>query len=85
MILSNNHVLANSYPGCPAAYGDCIVCGLPFTFNPVRVPSITVNGEREPICRPCIPFVNALRRKAGMDECVPLPDAYEACEEGELS
>ncbi|MBM7809089.1 hypothetical protein JOD57_004926 [Geodermatophilus bullaregiensis] len=25
MILSNNHVLANSYPGCPAAYGDCIV------------------------------------------------------------
>jgi hypothetical protein len=25
MILSNNHVLANSFPGCPAAYGDCIV------------------------------------------------------------
>ncbi|MDQ4103819.1 MAG: S1 family peptidase [Actinomycetota bacterium] len=24
MILSNNHVLANSFPGCPAQFGDCI-------------------------------------------------------------
>ena len=36
--------------GYVTGYGDCIVCARPFTFNPVRVPSITVNGEREPIC-----------------------------------
>ena len=35
--------------------GPCSGCGLPFSYNPMRVPSCSaVTGEREPICRQCV-------------------------------
>lgn len=36
------------------AIGPCVRCGAPFTFDPERVVSLTVDGEREPICLPCV-------------------------------
>lgn len=64
--------------------GNCIGCGKRFTFNPVRVPSVTVNGSREPICLDCVNRANPRRIANGLEPIVPLPDAYEACPEEEL-
>jgi hypothetical protein len=69
------------YAFCMAA---CIGCGRIFSFNPLRVPSLTVNGTREPICLGCVARVNPRRIANGLDAIVPLPDAYEPCPENEL-
>jgi len=52
-------------------------CGRRFTFNAERVPSITVNGAREPFCRACVDEVNPRRVAAGLDPIIPLPGAYD--------
>jgi hypothetical protein len=70
--------------GVAFCMGNCIGCGRRFTFNPVRVPSLTVNGQREPICRACVDRVNPIRKANGLEQIVPLPDAYGACDESEL-
>ena len=58
------------------ALGRCISCGRHFTFHPERVPSLVVNGVREPVCRACVERVNPIRRANGLPEIVPLPGAY---------
>ena len=54
----------------------------------MRVPSIpaAVNptGTREPICQACVDRANPERIKRGLAPIVPLPDAYEPCNENEL-
>lgn len=69
-------------------FAACFGCGRPFAFNPVRVPSmpahLTKTGEKEPICQSCVERANVLRKERGLPPIVPLPDAYDACEEGEL-
>jgi hypothetical protein len=62
----------------------CIGCGRVFSYNPVRVPSITIKGSRQPICETCVARVNPLRIANGLEPIVPLPDAYDACDESEL-
>jgi len=63
----------------------CISCKATFTGNPNRVPSIRVNGNREPICRNCFDRWNEIHRISKGLEPQPLhPDAYEAVEESEL-
>jgi hypothetical protein len=64
--------------------GPCLGCGLPFVFNPVRVPSFRVKGVREPICERCMTLINAKRDAAGLPPFTIMPDAYEACDESEL-
>jgi len=64
------------------ALGRCVLCGQPFTFNPVRVPSLVVNGVREPVCKSCVDHVNSKRKAQGLAEIVPLPGAYEPEPEG---
>ena len=59
------------------AIGDCFRCHQTFSFNPDKVPSIRINGIREPICEDCIIQVNPLRKARGLAEIVPLPGAYE--------
>ena len=44
--------------GYAIATGTCYTCGALFNFNPVRVPSVRVDGVREPICRACIDRAN---------------------------
>lgn len=68
---------------------SCVGCGKLFSYNPMKVPSITIppphgSGTREPICLTCVERVNPLRMKNGLDPIVPLPGAYDAIEESEL-
>ena len=70
--------------GYVTAYSACFGCGQLFSYNPARVPSITVNGAREPICRACVDRANPARIANGLDPIMPQPDAYGACEEWEL-
>jgi len=66
------------------AMGPCFGCGKPFMFNPNHVPSITIKGEREPICKTCIERANPLRKANGIPEVVIDPRAYEPMDENEL-
>jgi hypothetical protein len=70
--------------GYVMATSNCIGCERLFSYNPMRVPSITIKGSRQPICEVCVARVNPLRKKNGLEPIVPLPGAYEACDEGEL-
>lgn len=66
--------------------GTCVNCGVPFTFNPHRVPSLrrTPDGPREPICRGCVERANSIRVANGLDPIEIYPDSYEPIEEGQL-
>jgi hypothetical protein len=70
--------------GYALCMGACIGCKRVFSFNPMRVPSITINGSREPICQMCVDRVNPTRVANGLPPIVPHSDAYEACDETEL-
>ena len=66
------------------AHGLCIRCRQVFSFNPMKVPSIVMDGTRRALCRDCIEPFNEQRRKLGLPLMVPLPGAYEPCHESEL-
>jgi hypothetical protein len=70
--------------GYAIATSACIGCGRVFSYNPMRVPSLTLNGKREPVCAVCVARVNPLRKANGLPPIVPLPDAYEPVDESEL-
>ncbi len=70
--------------GYVMAYGACWSCGLPFSFNPHRVPSLRVDDVRQPVCSTCMVFANKKRVEMGLEPHPILPDAYEALPEGEL-
>lgn len=59
---------------------ECVRCRALFTFNPLRVPSVVVNGTREPICKSCVEWANTERAKLGLPLFPVLPDAYEPVE-----
>ena len=58
-------------------FGECINCHQPFSFNPHKVPSIRVNGKREPVCSKCIGIANQKRISKGMQRLDIHHDAYE--------
>ena len=63
----------------------CLTCGRIFGYNPHRVPSLLINGERQPVCLPCIDQENRRRQLVGQDLLAdPHPDAYEPTKESEL-
>jgi Fe-S-cluster-containing dehydrogenase component len=64
--------------------GNCIGCGKPFAFNPHRVPSVRVNGVREPICRVCVERANPLRVAKGLEPIIIFEDSYRPMPEEEL-
>lgn len=70
--------------GVVSGYSACIGCGVLFFYNPVKVPSVMVNGSREPICQSCVDRANPRRIANGLEPIVPLPGAYEPADEGEL-
>jgi len=57
--------------------GQCYSCGKPFHFHPNLVPSLRINGVREPICKDCVDRANPIRKKKGLPEITYEPDAYE--------
>lgn len=60
------------------ALGSCCACGARIAFNPNKVPSLRVNGVREPICRACFEQWNQIHRTGkGLDPIPLQPDAYE--------
>lgn len=70
--------------GVVQAYSACCGCGRPFFYNPVRVPSVRINGLREPVCPDCLSRFNQRRAAAGLEPVVPAADAYTAAEESEF-
>ena len=71
--------------GYALVIGNCYACGNRFTFNPVKVPSFRDgHGVRQPVCAGCIAKVNKERLAMGLNPFQIPPDAYKACDEGEL-
>jgi len=70
------------YAICTSA---CYGCKRLFSYNPLRVPSLRIDGIKEPFCQDCISRANVARKTKGLDPLVPHPDAYSPCDEGELS
>lgn len=64
------------------ALGPCVGCGRMFSFNPERVPSVRINGEREPLCRDCVEIGNRFRVSQGKEPVPILPGAYDETEVG---
>lgn len=70
--------------GYVTATSPCIACGVLFSYNPNRVPSIRIaGGPREPICAACVVRINPRRIANGLPPIVPLPGAYEPMDERE--
>jgi len=65
-----------------SAMSPCCGCGRIFSYNPERVPSVTIRGHKEPVCQECVDRVNPIRVANGLEPIRPLPGAYEAEEVG---
>ena len=70
--------------GYVLATSNCYCCKRIFNFNPMLVPSLTVDGVKEPFCQSCVERANPTRVANGLSPIVPLPGAYEPCDENEL-
>jgi hypothetical protein len=65
-------------PGYFYCLGTCWGCGGLFMFNPTLVPSLPVNGVREPICEVCFHHGNAIRAEQNLEPWPPFsPGAYQ--------
>lgn len=60
-----------------SAIAECFACSRMFAFNPEKVPSVSMNGTRYPVCRDCIERANPERVRNGLKPIVPAPGAYE--------
>lgn len=65
-------------------YGRCINCGTLISFNPHKVPSIRVDGTREPLCLTCATAIYEKQVAAGLKPPAIPPDAYEPLPAGEI-
>jgi len=70
--------------GYVMGHSPCIGCGQLFSYNPLRVPSLRINGQREPVCLDCVHRVNPRRVANGLAPIIPHRDAYEPAREDEL-
>lgn len=68
--------------GYAIVMGFCINCKNPIQFNPHRVPSIRVNGVREPLCESCAHRWCEIHKVD--PEQVIFSDSYSPVEESEL-
>lgn len=71
--------------GYAYAMSGCICCSALFSYNPMRVPSVRINGKREPVCQSCVAIANSQRILNGLPPIVPFADAYEPIDEHCLS
>ena len=71
--------------GYAVMMSPCLICKRIFGYNPHRVPSISIDGERRPVCLPCIVRENRRRQLVGQELLAdPRPGAYEPIQESEL-
>jgi hypothetical protein len=62
--------------------GHCIACEKTLCFNPDHVPSIRVDGSREPLCFNCFTRWNKIHREdKGLEPVQLHPNAYGPAEE----
>jgi len=65
--------------------GCCCACRAVIGFNPNHVPSLRVNGKREPLCPGCHKKWNEIHRVSkGLEPIEAHPDAWEPLPESEL-
>ena len=58
-------------------HAPCAACQKLISFNPDHVPSITIDGQREPICEDCHGQWNQLHRiDNGLEPIALHPQAY---------
>lgn len=69
--------------GYISVVGTCYSCGKPFSFHPNKVPSLVINGVREPICKDCVNKANPIRIKNGLQPITYEPDAYSTAQDEE--
>lgn len=71
--------------GYAIAMSPCAGCGRIFGYNPHLVPSVFVNGVREPVCADCVEAANPRRVANGLEPFPPPhPDAYQPIDESQL-
>lgn len=70
--------------GYAVVVGTCCNCHGFMQFNPIRVPSVRIDGKREPVCKTCIEELNAKRKLVGAEPWPVHPDAYEPVDENEI-
>lgn len=59
-------------------HGTCAACNSFISYNPDKVPSITIKGKREAICKSCFHRWNEIHRKSqGLEPKELHPDAYK--------
>ena len=63
--------------GYMVAISACFGCGRPFSYNPDLVPSIPIEGVRQPICLNCVKIANPRRIENGLEPIEVPPGAYE--------
>lgn len=56
---------------------ECVRCHEMMACNPDLVPSVVINGNREPICRSCVEWANPRRQAQGLEPINILPGAYD--------
>lgn len=59
--------------GYAFVFSPCLVCRVPFGYNPRWVPSL----KGEPVCRGCMDLANAQRKELGLEPHPIHPEAYE--------
>jgi hypothetical protein len=57
--------------------GPCCTCGTLMHYSAERVPSIRIDGVREPVCRHCIERANPVRIANGLEPIEILSGAYD--------
>ncbi len=70
--------------GYALVYSPCLVCKQVIGYNPHLVPSLRVNGVKQPVCRNCLEIANRRREKNGDTPHPIMPGAYEPIREEEL-
>lgn len=64
---------------------SCYMCKRVFTCNPDKVPSVKIEGVKEPICESCVKWMQQRQREMGVPVWAdPLPGAYDAADEDEV-
>lgn len=71
--------------GYAVCMAPCVRCRRVIAFNPHKVPSLLVDGVKQPLCRECFDWRQAQRHGLGLpNESPPLEGAYEGLPEEEL-
>jgi transposase-like protein len=67
--------------GFAFAVASCVGCNRLFSFNPASVPSVSLDGQQQPVCRSCVERINRNRARHHLPKIEPLPGTYEPLSE----